>query len=92
MLWYERLEGADIWLWAGRSDSHHAADSPFHAIPKISRILDASAVLMLNLNKGVNEAHYHDSILKASQEHLGDQVVENMISLRQHCSMSPERE
>ena len=31
---------------------------------------------MMGINKGVKEAHYHDSILKAPQEHSSDQVVE----------------
>ena len=30
--------------------------------------------LMMGINKGVKEAHDHDTILKASQEHPGDQV------------------
>ena len=64
----------------GRSDSRHEADSPFYAITKITKILDASAVLMMSINKGVNEAHYHDPILEASQEHLGDQVTGKMAS------------
>ena len=49
---------------------------PFHAITKISRILEALVVLMMGINRGVKEAHYLDSILKAPQEHSGDQVVE----------------
>ena len=63
-----------------RSDSRHETDSPFHAITKVSRILDASAVLMMSIRKGVNEAHNHDSILEASEGHLGDQVMEKMVS------------
>ena len=48
----------------------------FHAITKITRILGTLAVPMMSINNGVKEAHYHDSILKAPQEHSGDQVVE----------------
>ena len=36
-----------------RSDGRHEMDSPFHAITKASRILDASAVLMMSINKGM---------------------------------------
>ena len=75
---------------AGKSDSRHEADSPFHTI-KVSRVLDASTVLMMGMNKCVNEAHHHDSVLEASQEHLGDQVMEKMVSPWKHSSLSPKR-
>ena len=44
-------------------------------IPKILRILNASAVLMRSMHKGVNVAQYNDPILESSQEHSGDQVM-----------------
>ena len=47
----------------GRSNGSHETDSPFHAIPNISRILNISAVLTVGMDEGNNEAHYHDSIL-----------------------------
>ena len=72
------------------SDSRHEADSDFYAITKVSRILDASAVLMMSIDKGVNEAHYHEHKLEASQEHLGDQVMEKMASPWKHSSLSPK--
>ena len=75
----------------GRSDGCHEADSPFHAIPKFSRILNVSAVLTMSINKGVNEAHHHDPILEASQEHLSDQVMEKMASPWKHRSAFPNR-
>ena len=53
---------------------------PFYTITKVSRILDASTVLMMGINKRVNEPHRHDPILEASQEYLGDQVMEKMAS------------
>ena len=74
-----------------RSGSRHKADPPFHAITKVPRILDTSTVLTMGINKGVNEAHHHYPKLKASQEHPGDQVMKEMISLWKYCSMSPER-
>ena len=55
-----------------KSDRSHKAVSPFHAITKVPRILDTSMVLMTGSNKCVNEAHHHDAIEEASQEHLDD--------------------
>ena len=60
-----------ICVGVGRSDGRHKANPSFHAITKISRILETLAVLMMGINKGAKEAHYHDSILKAPQEHSG---------------------
>ena len=81
------------WLCASvsRSDSSHEADSPFHATTKISRILNASAVLMMGIIKGVNEAHNHDFMQEASEEHLGDQIMETMVSPWKHGSLLPNR-
>ena len=53
---------------------------PFYTITKDSRILDASTVLMMGINKRVNEPHRQDPILEASQEYLGDQVMEKTVS------------
>ena len=50
----------------GRSGGRRKAGSSFHAITKVPRILDKSTVLMMGINKCVNEAHHHDSILEAS--------------------------
>ena len=71
---------------AGRGDGRHEADSPFHAITKIPGIHDASTVLMMSLHKCANEAHHHDPILEAPQEHMGDQVMEKMVSQWKHSS------
>ena len=71
----------------GRGDGSHEADSPFQAVPKIS----SSAVLMMSINKGVNETHYHESILEPSEEHLGDQVMEKMLSPWKHSSLLPNK-
>ena len=75
----------------GRSDGRHEADSSLHVITNVPRILDNSTVLMMGINKGAKEAHHHNTILKASQEHSGDQVMQEMTSLWTYCSMSPER-
>ena len=64
-----------ICVGVGRSDGRHKANPSFHAITKISRILKALAVLMMGIDKGIEEAHHHDTTLKASQEHSGDQFV-----------------
>ena len=48
---------------------------PFMQSPKNSRILGILAVLMMGIDKGVKEAHYHNSMLKALQEQTSDQVV-----------------
>ena len=56
----------------GRGDGCHETDSSFHAITKVSRIIDASAVLTISINELVDAAHHHDPILEISQEHLGD--------------------
>ena len=64
-----------ISVGVGRSDGCHKADPSFHAITKAPRILEALTVLVMGINKGVNDAHHHDSILEASQEHMGDQVM-----------------
>ena len=75
----------------GRSDSRHEADSPFHAVPRIFRILHASAVWMMSINKCVNEAHHHDLMLEASKTHLGDKVMEKMVSPWKHSSLLPNK-
>ena len=77
-------------MGVSRSDSRHKADPSFHAITKDSRTLEALTVLVMGMNKGVNESHHHDPILKASQEHLGDQVMQKMVSPWKYSGMSPE--
>ena len=75
----------------GGGDGCHETDSSFHAITKVSRIIDAS-VLMMSINERVNEAHHHDPILEASQEHLGDQVMKKTASPWKLSSLSPNRQ
>ena len=62
-------------MGVGRSDSSLKADSSLQAVTKVPRILDTSTVLMMRIHKRVNEAHHHDPMLKASQEHSGVQVM-----------------
>ena len=64
---------------------------PFMPITKIRGIIDASTVLMMSTHTRVNEAHHHDPILEASQEHMGDQVMEKMASPWKHSSLPPKR-
>ena len=47
---------------------------PFMQSP-VSRVLGVKAVFMMGIDKGVKEAHHHNTILKASQEHTSDQVA-----------------
>ena len=42
-------------------------------------------------DEGIKNTHYHNSILKASWENLGNQVVKRMASPWQICSKSPDR-
>ena len=44
----------------------------------------------MDINKGVNEAHHYNSILKASQEHMGDQVTQKMVSPWKDSRLSPD--
>ena len=57
------------------SDSRDEADPSIHAVTKVSRILEVSTALVMGIDKCVKEAHHHDPILEASQEHMGDQVI-----------------
>ena len=74
-----------------RKGWRHEADSPFDAITKISRILDVSTMPMMSIHNRVSESHRHNPFLEASQEHLGDQVVEKMVCPWKHSSLSPKR-
>ena len=47
---------------------------------KKSRIFNISAVVIMGVDKGVNEAHHNEPILETSKENLGDQVMEKMAS------------
>ena len=63
-----------ICVGVGRSDGRHKANSSLHAITNVPTIFDNSTVMM-GIDKGIEEAHHHDTTLKASQEHSGDQFV-----------------
>ena len=64
-----------ICVGVGRSDGRHKADLSLHAITEVPWILGTLEVLMMSINKGVKETHHHNTTLKASQEHSGDQVI-----------------
>ena len=64
-----------IRVGVGKSDGRHSAIPSSHAITQISRILGILAMLLMGINKGIDEAQYHDSILKASHKHTGEQVM-----------------
>ena len=48
---------------------------PVRKITKVPSVCRIKAVFMMGIDKCVKEAENHDAILKAPQEHLGDQVV-----------------
>ena len=54
-------------------------------------IVRISAVVVVVIDKGVNDAHHHNSMRKASTKNLGNHVVDNMALLRQNCSVFPDR-
>ena len=41
----------------GKNDGRYEANSPFHVITKVPKILDTSTVLMISITEGVKEAH-----------------------------------
>ena len=49
-----------------RRDCGHKSNSPFHAIPKVSRIIHISAVVVMGVDEGIDGTHHTDSMLKAS--------------------------
>ena len=83
-----------ICVSVGRSDSLIAVMNrilPFVQSPRVCKILNASAVLIVSVNKSVNEAHCYDPMLETSKEHPADQVMEKMASPRKRRSMIPNR-
>ena len=52
-----------ICVGVDRSDGRHKTNPSFHVITK--KNFEASAVLIIGINKGVKETHYHNSTLKA---------------------------
>ena len=79
---------AECPMCGGMISTFHYQSSRCGRTPKTARILHASAVLMMSINKWVNEGHNHDPLLEASQEYLGDQVMEKMASPWWHRSLS----
>ena len=60
-------------MGTGKSDCRRDADSPFHEIPTISRILNISAVVNVGADEGIIETEYTDSMLKGlRRKNLGD--------------------
>ena len=44
---------------------------------------------VVSVNKGVDNTHNHNSVLKASEKGLSDEVVKQMVSSRADCSIPP---
>ena len=59
----------------GRSDGGHEPNSSWHTITKVPSVCRVKAVFMMGIDKCVKEAQNHHTMLKAPQEHPGDQVV-----------------
>ena len=53
---------------------------PFMQSPKFPEFSESKAVFMMGIDKSIEEAQNHDTVLRTSHEHTGDQVVWNMIS------------
>ena len=47
-------------------DRGHKTDSPFHKISKAPRVIHISAVVVVSIDKRVNDSHYDDSKLMSS--------------------------
>ena len=48
---------------------------PLRQSPKLPALAEIKAVFVMGIDKCVKEAQNHNTILKAPQEHPGDQVV-----------------
>ena len=66
----------------GRSDGGHEPDPSCQAVTKVPSVCRITAVLVMDMDKCVKETQNHNAILKALQEHPGDQVVYQASSLR----------
>ena len=72
MLRYEHWRDADIWLWHSADESSGLGlkacvlSDKLPGISEFSRILSISEVVIMVVDKGVNEAHHYDSVLEAS--------------------------
>ena len=75
-------------IGVSKSDNCHKADSLLKTKSKFSRNLDESTVLMMGINKCVNEAHHHDPILEASQEHLNDEEKMDCRGSTESCPLN----
>ena len=60
----------------------HKPNSPFHAIPEVPWIIQVTAVMVVGVNKGVDNTHNYNSSLEASQKSMSDEVVKQMASSR----------
>ena len=74
-----------------RGDSSHKPNSPFHAVSEVLWIIHLTAVIVVGVDKGVDNTHNDNSMLKASLKCLSDEVVKQMVSSRADCSSPPGR-
>ena len=59
----------------GRSDDFHESNPSCQTITKVPSVCRIKAVFKMGIDKCVKEAQNHITILKAPQEHPGDQFV-----------------
>ena len=64
-----------VGVGVGRSDGGHESNSSCHTITKVPSVCQVTAVLVMSIDECVKKTQNHDAILKASQEHPGDQIV-----------------
>ena len=70
-------------------DSRHKPNSPFHAVSEVPWIVRMTAVIVVGVNKSVDNTNNHNSILKASKKCLRYEVVKQVVSSRAGCSIPP---
>ena len=47
---------------------------PFHVIPKVPRVFNVTTMMVMRIDKRIDEAHHSDTKLETSKENLGDQI------------------
>ena len=78
-----------VCMGISRSDGRHKANSSFHVIPEVPRMFNVSTMMVLRMDKCIDEAHHSDAKLEASQEYLGDQVEQEVTPSWLNVCLSP---
>ena len=82
----QQSKGTDMYAYVGVNVTSRICPS-MHS-PKFPWIIRISAVMVVGMNKGVDNTHNHNSMLKASQKGLSGVVVK-VVSSRADCSNPP---